>query len=272
MILGAEVVDVDPEQVIDIVRRAVETMQLLSTENQNESFPFWIPTAQQSFGPGGARYFPTRLIHESLLEAVEGLTSTDSARRQGAMGALKQMRRVLRAPRDTWNYSRQADSGEQPPLQQMPALMRSADGGLLALTLRQLNMIDKAIEQFDIPIGGGTAAEAMTRMILDLQSAAALHSAVILPDGSTLSSLFSSPDDLLAYLSDPATVALGQTATDLGFAGQRLIVPGQPANSALLTMVKMPQHLMNGPLASHLDPVLQIDGFAVLELWINSLT
>ncbi len=271
MILGPQVESVEPDQVIDIVQRAVETVRLLATENENESFPFWLQGAQQMFGANGARYWITRGLHEGLLDAVKGLSTTDPAARQAAVGALRSIRGILRQPRDTWNYSRLSMPGARPPLQQMPALMRGGDGGLLALTQRQLNIIDTAIRQFDIPVGDATPVAAMKRMIQNFSSVSVLHGAVVLPNGGTLADLFADPDSLLSFLADPATVASGRISADLGFAGQRLIVPRDPSSSALLSMVKRTDHPMNSPLTGYTDAVLQINGITVLELWINDL-
>ncbi|MCG8404832.1 MAG: hypothetical protein MI923_06500 [Phycisphaerales bacterium] len=272
MILGTEVLTVEPEQVIDLVRRAVETVRLLSTENENDSFPFWVPAARQMFGAGGARYLPTRDIHTGLLRAVTGLKSADPNERQAAVGALKQIQGILRPARETWNYSRQSAPGDRPPLQYMPALMRGGDGGLLALTQRQLNIIKTAIDQFDNAGGDATPLAAMKRLIQNHQFAAALHSSVDLPAGGTLADLFADSETLISYLSDPSTVARGRTSDELGFKDQRLIIPQEPANSALLTMVKRPDHPMNGPLTSYQDSVLGINGIEVIERWIDDMT
>lgn len=272
MALGPAVDLVDAAEVISIVRRAVETVRLVSTENENESFPFWVPSAQNSFGVGAARYFPTRGLHEGILSAVLGLDSTDSQRRAGAVSALRQLVSVLRPTTETWNYSLQAVAGARPPMQQMPALMRGGDGGLLTLTERQINILNRAIVQFDTGSDTDTTpVGAMRRLIASHQFAATLHSGVGLPQGGALGDLFADPDALIAYLSNPATVARSNFAVSLGISGQRMVVPQNSGGSALLTLVSQAGHPMNAALSSYNDALLNIDGIQVIELWINSL-
>ena len=268
---GPEVVTVETE-VISIVRRAVETIRLMSTENENESFPFWVSGAQNSFGAGGARYFPTRGLHEGILDAVMGLESADAQKRAAAVAALRRLAGVLRPVSETGNYSFQSSAGSRPPIQQMPALMRGSDGGLLTLTQRQINILTRAISQFDI--GGDTDATplgAMRRLISSHEFAATLHSGVGLPQGGALGDLFADPDALIAYMSNPATGARSGFASSLGIAGQRMVVPQNSGASALVTLVSQGGHPMNAALSAYSDVLLNIDGIQVIELWINSL-
>lgn len=271
MALGPVVDSVDAAQVISIVRRAVETIRLVSTENENESFPFWVASAQTPFGSGGARYFPTRGLHEGILAAVMGLESADVQQRATAVAALRQLVAVLRPSTETWNYSSQAAAGARPPIQQMPALMRGGDGGLLTLTERQINILTRAIAQFDTGDADTTALGAMRRLISSHQFAATLHSGVGLPQGGALGDLFADPDTLMGYLSNPATVARSGFAASLGISGQRMVVPQNTGGSALVTLVSQAGHPMNEALSSYTDALLNIDGIQVIKMWINSL-
>jgi hypothetical protein len=273
MLHGVEPETVTAPEVLDVVLRAVETMRLMNTETQNRQFPFWVPAAQQPFGAGRANYFQTRALHEGLLQAAQGLTApVDSAQRQQAVAALEAISRILRAPEKTGDYSTVGPAGERPAMQRMPALMRGSDGDLLCLTRRQQNVIRKAAVQFGVPAGGKTTIPAaMTRLINQHQFAATLHSAITLPAGGTLAGLFATPDRLLAYLSDPASVARGPVAGSLGLTGKRLVTPRDPPNSAFFAMVSNPAHPMNGVLSAYQDSALQVSGVEVIRQWILSL-
>lgn len=273
MLLGAESDAVTAEEVIDMVRRAAETMRLMNTETQNRQFPFWVTAAQQAFGPGGANYFQVRALHEGLLQAVQGLRAPpDSPQRPPAVAALEAITRILRPAEATADYSVTAPAGERPAMQRMPAFMRGSDGDLLALSRRQQNAVRKAAAQFKPTAGGeATPLAAMIRMINQNQFAATLHSAVALPAGGTLAALFATPDRLLAYLADPSSVARGATAASLGLAGKRLVIPKDPVNSALFSMVSNPTHPMHGVLSAYQDPTLQVSGIEVIRQWIMSL-
>jgi hypothetical protein len=273
MALGPDVTSVTADEVIDIVRRAVETIRLMNTETQNASFPFWVPTAQPIFGPVGARYATTRALHEGFLQALEGLkASASTPARSTAVAVLEQIVRVLRDPDDSLDYTTTGPAGQRPPAQRMPAFMRGSDGGLLALTRRQQNILRQAIEQFrPTSSGGNSPVEAMTRMIQVLASFATLHSAITLPGGGTLSSLFANPQQLLAYLANPTSTATGSVAASLGLGGRQLVVPRDPANSALFQFVTDPNHPMEGPISVYQDTVTGDDGVTVVRNWINSL-
>ena len=157
-------------------------------------------------------------------------------------------------------------------MQRMPALMRGSDGGLLALSRRQQNLIRKAIEDFGTDIvGGASPREAMLRMIGAHAFAATLHSAFPLPGGGAIADLFSRPEDLLAYLQNPGSVARGAIAASLGLTGQRLVDPGNPGGSAFFQSIASPIHPMNGPLSVYQDPVLAISGLEVVQSWIAAL-
>jgi hypothetical protein len=273
MLLGSEVAEVTGEQVIDFVRRAMETMRLMNTETQNREFPFWVPEAQEAFGPGGARYLPTLALHQGLLQALQGfLAQADSPQRQQAIAALEAILRILRTPEKTADYSLQAPAGERPGMQRMPALMRSSDGDLLALTRRQQNLLRKAVDQFQpAPSGENTPRAAMIRMIRHHQFAATLHSTFSLPGDGTLADLFARPEELLDYLAAPTSVTRGSVAVQLGLSGQRLVTPKDPTGSTFFTLISNVAHPMNSVLSLYQDPVLQIDGIEVVRQWILSL-
>jgi len=149
--------------------------------------------------------------------------------------------------------------------------MRGGDGGLLALTQRQINTIAAAIEKYETFAGDTTPDAAMRRMISHFNFAAVLHAGVQLPNQTSLSDLFANADSLIAYLKNPNSTARGQTAINLGLDGQRLVVPQDPSNSALISMVKLDAHPMNSPFQSYSDSLTGSNGIEVLEQWVNSL-
>jgi hypothetical protein len=208
-----------------------------------------------------------------LLQALQGfLAQADSPQRQQAIAALEAILRILRTPEKTADYSLQAPAGERPGMQRMPALMRSSDGDLLALTRRQQNLLRKAVDQFQpAPSGENTPRAAMIRMIRHHQFAATLHSSFSLPGDGTLADLFARPEELLDYLAAPTSVTRGSVAVQLGLSGQRLVTPKDPTGSTFFTLISNVAHPMNSVLSLYQDPVLQIDGIEVVRQWILSL-
>jgi hypothetical protein len=273
MALGPDTTSVTADEVIDIVRRAMETMRLMNTETQNGQFPFWVPGIQPIFGPTGARYSSTRAIHEGLVRAVEGLhAAAASPERAAAITALERIVVMLREPDATLDYRTASPPGTRPPAQRMPAFLRGSDGNLLALTRRQQNVLRRAMDQFRPPAGGGASpVEAMTRLVENFSIFATLHAAVTLPGGATLDTLFATPSQLLSYLADSTSVTRGPLSASLGISGRQLVVARDPANSALYQIITNPAHPMNFQFLSYTDSVTGDDGVKVTENWINSL-
>lgn len=272
MIHGPDVDTVTADQVIDIIRRAVETMRLMNTETQNRSFPFWVEEAQQAF-ENGAPYAGTRGLHEGLLTAVAlGLNAAPtSAERKAAVDVLQLIVGILRAPEAVADYSKTAPAEQRPAMQRMPALMRGSDGHLLAVTRRQRSILTKAIEQFRAaPPVDATAKGAMVRLIQKLMVFAGMHSGVTIPSGATLDTLFADAERLLAHLS--TAVAAGDVADGLGLKGQRLVVPRNPDQSAFFRMITSPGHPMRSRFANYRDDTTGANGVDVVRTWIMSLS
>jgi hypothetical protein len=141
---------------------------------------------------------------------------------------------------------------------------------------RQQNVIRRAIVQFAAaPAGPGpadnTPAGAMLRMIQKFTPQAGRHSAVVLPSGQTLNLLFAAPQQLVAYLVDPASIPRGDDAAGFGITGQ-LIVPRDPNNSAFFKMITNPGHAMNPRFMAYRDTLnVTLSGIDVVRNWINSL-
>jgi hypothetical protein len=256
--LGPTVQDVTVEEVLDIVRRALETMRLMDTANLNVRY------AQNAFGTGGAAYRLAHDIHSSLLASLEkGLKApANSTDRSNAHGTLMQLNSVLR------EYDAVADM-RAAARRRMPALMRGADSNDLALSRRQRSKLSKALDVFQpAPSGAGTEVAAMTRMIATFQAMAALH-AGFSEDNRTLADRFADPAAVLEYLRK--AVAKGAVATAAGLAGQPLVIAGDAPNSAFVRTISLPQHPMNASLSSYRDAATGKSGLEVVRDWITSL-
>jgi len=219
LVLGPTVQDVTVEEVLDIVRRALETMRLMDTGGLNLRY------AGGAFGPGDAAYRMAHDIHSSLLATLEkGLKApAGSADRSNAHGTLMQINSVVRefdAVADMRTVARR----------RMPALMRGADSNDLALNRRQRNKLSKALDVFKpAPSGAGTEVAAMTRMIAAFQAMAGLH-AGFSEDNRSLADRFADPAAVLDYLRK--AVAKGAVAAAAGLAGQPLVIAGELRLSA----------------------------------------
>ena len=268
MAAGPQVDEVTADEVIDIVRRAAETVALSSSDALNTSTPFWQPGAIPVFEANGAPsapYLTTVGIHRGLLDGLQGLKApANDPRRAAAVGILERISARLRVYDEVGDYS--ADAA-----QKMPALMRGADGELLALTRRQRNKIVKAIEVFAPELNpGGTPGDAMRRMVVHFRPFAVLHSQFALGDGRTLADLFDDPVEVMAYLRNEN--ARGSIASNLGVNGDPLVVGGDPDASAIITLVESTTHPMNSQFLNYQDQVNQLNGIEVLMGWISSLT
>jgi hypothetical protein len=258
LVLGPAVRDVTVEEVLDIVRRALETMRLMDTATLNVRY------ARGAFGPGGAAYRMAHDIHTSLLaNLAKGLKAPpNSADRSNAYGTLTQINSVLR------EYDAVADR-RAVARRRMPALMRGADNNDLALNRRQRSKLSKALDVFKpAPSGAGTEVAAMSRMIATFQAMAGLH-AGFSEDNRTLADRFADPAAVLDYLRK--AVAKGAVATAAGLAGQSLVIAGDAPNSAFLRTISLPQHPMNSSLSSYRDAATGKSGLEVVRDWITSL-
>lgn len=259
MVFGPTVQTVSAHEVLDIVRRAFETMRLMNTGVWNTRY------AGSAFQQSMAEYATAEAIHSNMLDILaKGLEApADSDERRAAHNVLRRINEMLRA------YDTIGD--RRPEARRlMPALMRGADSNDLVLNRRRLSQLRKALEVFQPqPIGGDTPeTDAMIRMVGKFSALAALH-VRFSEDGLSLSDRFSNPPKVLEYLRK--AVAKGDAATAAGIAGQPLIVLGDVPNSAFMKIISRPEHPMNGPLNSYSDPTSGKTGFQVVTDWITSL-
>ncbi|MDX1982976.1 MAG: ferritin-like domain-containing protein [Bryobacteraceae bacterium] len=222
------------EEVIDVVRRGLETMRLMNTDSLNENvFP--------DFEPAQARHGHVIAIHTAVLRSVEGLNQpAGSPARRGAVETLRTILGRLRRFDQTISEDLAARRA-------MPALMRGSDGDRMALTRRQRSIIERAIAQFDAPPAGtSTPRENMLTMISALSANAFLHSSIVGDDNRPVSDLFANPEQMLTYLLSSTVRGPRAPAALLG---RPLIVPGNPDASPFVQILTAPGHPMQARFA-----------------------
>ena len=128
-------------------------------------------------------------------------------------------------------------------------------------------MIDAAIAQFSQPAPEDRAPEeAMIQLITDLSFGAASHMGLSVAPGVTLNQLFGNPQDLLTYLR--TNKAKGGLAGPV--AGQDLVKPGDPDNSAFIALITRTTHPMNAIFSGYSQG--EKTGIDIVREWIASLT
>jgi Ferritin-like len=259
MLLGPAVSGpVEAEAAIDVVRRALETMRLMNSEDLNITY------GQGTFAPAQAEYVHARDRHADVLRTLEGLNSpAGSPERNAAVGALGLVLSMLRS----------YDSGVFDPspavAQQMPALMRGSDGLNLALTRRQRSLIEKAARDFGQqpgPQAGNAAERDMIRLIQTLSFHANRHLRFEVDGGRRLSDLFGDPPALLQYL----RTATARGAVAGALLGRPLVVPGDPGASAFVALLAQPSHPMHAAF-QQTDPATGKVNLDIVRDWIRSL-
>ncbi len=246
------------DHVIDVLRRAVETVRLMDTDLWNRRY------SANAFPAARVRYFTVRGIHEGVLTSLQGLKEpAGSPGRLGAVAALRRVAAMLRPfDRDRIDFTA---AGRQ----RMPAMMRGANGLDLVLSRRQMALIDRAIEVFSAagPSPGETPESRMLRMISTFSGFSGLHGAFSVPGGPPLSARFSDPPEVLEYLR--SAPAQGSVAGQLGLTGRPLVARGQPDQSAFVSLISNAAHPMNPRFLSYSDEGR--DGIQIVREWITSL-
>ncbi|SCB52356.1 hypothetical protein GA0061099_103113 [Bradyrhizobium yuanmingense] len=257
IVLSPQAQNVSVEDVLDIVRRALETMRLMNTGVWNQNY------SGDAFPSGQAAYGTSSMIHAGLLDTLQtGLTApANSSARQAAHATLQQINAMMR------EYD---GIGDLRPAgrRRMPAMMRGADGLDLAINRRRRDQLRLALDVFRPAVAEDIPVAAMSRMIVAFGAMAGLH-AGFSEDGQTLAQRFAEPEEVLDYLTK--AVAKGAVATAAGLANQPLVVPGDPAGSAFLLAISRAEHPMNGALSSYRDAGSGKSGIQVVEDWITSL-
>lgn len=244
-----------------IVRRALDTVQLMNTEAMNGNQGVGGVSTNRNnmsghdegnerafepiFDPATVDPLAVRGIHRSVLGGLE-------------LGAPPGFAGILRSYQEVGQL---ADAGRR----RMPAMMRGSDGMHLALTRRQINKVKVAGEPPPVQTGG--PEQDMVTLIQHFNAFAGRHTGIDAGDGNALSDLFGDPPAVLAFLR--RSTAQGTLAGDL--VGQPLVVPGNPEASAFFAIVQKTGHPMKSRFAGQI-PGTGKTGVEIVRLWIASLT
>ena len=272
MLLGPNIESSVPSETVrrsarDIIHRALETVRLMNTDAMNAGGmaghdsrlgrlrePIFSPVTR-------AAYATVSVAHTAILEALQGLEAQPGTpERARAVGALQQMIARLRPYDQGGDLSNTAR-------RQMPAMMRGSDGVHLALTRRQRNTVQRAIDDAGTQAPTPSTPEAAMRsLITGFSSFAILHSGVDVGNNHTLNELFADPSMILDYL------RRGKAQGNIvpAVRGQPLVVPGNPDASAFIALISNPNHPMNAQF-TNLDPVTNKTGIQIAREWISSL-
>jgi hypothetical protein len=262
ILFGPEVTDtVDAERATELIRRAVETVRLTNTD-------FWnVAYGDGTFDPPVANYAHARTRHEVVLaDLSNGLKAAPgSVERQRAVGALTLIHSMLRRQEQVVDLSREV-------AQLMPALMRGSNGLDVAVTRRELNLIEKAARDFgQLPpapqLPTNTFEQDMVRIIGDLSIHANRHMKFVLANGQRLSDLFADPPALLNFLRTEKARGLGAGP----LLGKPLVVPGDPDASAFVGILETPGHPMRAAFQA-IDPTTGRKRVEIVREWIRALT
>jgi len=249
-----------PEEVADVVRRALETVRLMNTaamnadqgiggtatnatnQAQHEATEYG-RAFEPVYGQGAAPYFSVLRRHEALAESW-------------STGRLPIPEDLLRS------YDEAADFSDA-ARRKMPALMRGSDTLELTLTRRQIAKLRRAAADTQTP---KPPEEAMVELIRFFQGMAPLHTHIPTGEDTFVSQLFADPPTLLAYLRRAS--AKGPLAgAELN---RPLVVPGDPEASAFVRLLRRVDHPMHGPF-SRVVPGTAKTGLQLVIDWIASL-
>ncbi|MDQ6701237.1 MAG: hypothetical protein M3Z36_13740 [Acidobacteriota bacterium] len=251
------------QEAADIVRRGLDTVRLMNTQvmNGNQGVGGLPPGSNTNnmagHDNGSGRAFEP-IFDPAMVDVALVRSFHEAAIRSLESGNPAGVTNIVRAPDKAGDLS---DAGRR----KMPAMMRGGDGLHLALTRRQINKI-KAAEQ-----GGGTVANSpnddMLALIDHFRTRALLHQQIDAGAGKKLSDLFADSNALMNYLK--TGTAKGPRSGDQN--GKKLVVPGQPDNSAIVALIQRPDHPMHIPYQQTI-PGVNRTGIDILRRWITSLT
>ena len=247
-------------EAVDIIQRGLETVRLFNTAAGNDNF---FPTRRVSnmaghdttFGRTREPIFPTgiadtktvRELHEGVVERVAG----------GNTSGVADIQRVPEKVGDLTNAGRR----------KMPGMMRGSDGLHLALTRRQVAIL-QAAQSPALPPAAATPEANMFKLIDTFFSRRNRHLGIAVDATHTLANLFADKPALLNYLR--TANAMGDEAGTLN--GQPLVKPGRPDESALVLLIRTPSHPMNGPFTTTMVADTGKTALQILEEWISSLS
>ena len=255
---------VNVDEVEDTVRRALESVRLMNTRvmNGNQNVGGVSQNRNNMAGHDtGRNGQPGRAFEPIFNEAIsdpgiirgfhEGVLNRVVA---GNVGGISNRMRKFDEVGDISNAGRR----------KMPGMMRGSDGRHLAITRRQHDKM-RAAEAGEIVVDA-TPEENMLTLVEHFQSRASLHTGLSAGGGQTLATLFSQPDQLLDYLkTENAKGALAGNQ-----AGNRLVVAGNPNDSAFVKILENSGHPMNSQF-SQVIPGTGKTGIQIVRAWIESL-
>ena len=260
--------NVQRSEMIEIVRRAVETVRLMNTEAMNGSPPFLGTTSNMS-GHDAPRalepIFLPVMVEETQVRSfhAEALAALLDGEQPGFAN-------ILRRPENVGDLT---NAGRR----RMPAMMRGGDAQHLALTRRQIAKIEAAAAGriSDVLVVAGamptiaadTAEADMRALIARFRNRAPLHRSIDVEGGGTLADLFADDTRLMDYLK--TAVAKGEEAGPVQ--GQPLVVPGDPDASAFVRLLRRPGHPMSAPYSRVVPNTGGRTGLEIVERWIRSL-
>jgi hypothetical protein len=248
----------DRDRAVDVVRRAVETVRLMNTAAMNGN-PTPRPVSNMArhdngFGRALEPIFPPTLTDYRTIRALhEGLLARVA--RGDVSGVVDLLRRHDRA-------GDLSDAGRR----RMPGMMRGSDALHLALTRRQVALID-ALTQPATPPVAGTPEQNLRKLIAAFSDRSVRHLGIPIDGGRTLAELFADPTALMNYLR--TAQAKGPRAGALQ--GRPLVVPGQPDQSAFVLLLRDPNHPMHAPFTDVTVADTGKTGLAIVEEWVRSL-
>jgi hypothetical protein len=269
------------EKAAEIIRRALGTVRLMNTAAMNRGgMASHDSGVGAQFGPDGivvpgrlrepifsplsrADYTEVEARHRDVLTALAGIKSpAGSPERAAAVSALEQMEELLRRYDQVGDLS---NSGRR----RMPAMMRGADGLHLALTRRQVSIVEKAATALGTSVPGPmTPEEQMLALVAHFSANANRHTEIDTGGNTPLSQLFGNPPDVLAYLQRGLVQGLDAPPELLG---QPWITPGDPAGSAFFVLVQTPGHPMRSRFALTIPSIGSKTGVQIVQEWIASL-
>lgn len=231
IILGHEIPGAVPRaDMIDVIRRALETVRLMNTEAMNGSPPFLGPPASNMSG------------HDSPDRALESIFPPASVDEAAVRSFHADALALLLDGIDPWFASilrRPENAGDltNAGRRRMPAMMRGGDAQHLTLTRRQIAKIEAGadgrisdglvVASATLTIAADTAEADMHALIAHFRNRAPLHQSIDVDGGGTLADLFADDIRLMDYLK--TETAKGDEAGPV--VGQPLVVPGDPDGS-----------------------------------------
>lgn len=256
--------DVTPDDVIDIVARAVDTVRhmypvrMVSNYSRTTGRP-------PAYNPSSISYSMTVNAHQALMTTLEGLRRPlDTEQFKDALDEVESIVGRLRG------HTEVSDTDQAT---KMPAIMRGSDSFDLALTRRQVRMLEVFYSKHTSPVPGPTTPlpspeESMLTLIQELTdkwNATVFHNH--LPGsntGESLGDLFADPNRILDFLKT------GKSTMD-GFEGMGFVVPKDPERSAFYKLIDGSNAMMTSRFRSYRENGTERTGNIIVRAWIMSL-